>query len=90
MVIGSRQKFLAKSYDEINSKLENQLISRVDHAKSLGLIIDDRVMLTKLVIRYISSAIVALRRISALSTVVLIYYALIQPHSDYYSPSGID
>ena len=42
MVIGSRQKLLAESYDKINIKLENQLISRVDHAKSLGLIIDDR------------------------------------------------
>ena len=39
-VIGSRQKLLAESHNEINIKLEDQVISKVDHAKSLGLIID--------------------------------------------------
>ncbi|CAH3185257.1 unnamed protein product [Porites lobata] len=35
MVIGSRQKLLAESHNEINIKLEDQVISKVDHAKSL-------------------------------------------------------
>ncbi|CAH3182739.1 unnamed protein product, partial [Porites lobata] len=35
MVIGSRQKLLAESHNEINIKLEDQVISNVDHAKSL-------------------------------------------------------
>ena len=40
MVIGSRQKLLAESHNEINIKLEDQVI-KVDRAKSLGLIIDN-------------------------------------------------
>ena len=42
MVIGSRQKYLDESYDEMNINLESQVISRVDHAISVGLIIGDR------------------------------------------------
>ena len=42
IVIGSRQKLLAESHNEINIKLEDQVISKVDHEKSLGLIIDNR------------------------------------------------
>ena len=42
MVIGSRQKLLAESHNEINIKLEDQVISNVDHAKSVGLITDNR------------------------------------------------
>ena len=41
-VIGSHLKLLAKSHNEINIRLEDQMISKVDHAKSLGLIIDNR------------------------------------------------
>jgi len=41
MVISSRQKFLAENCSELNIQLDNQPISRVEHAKSLGLIIDD-------------------------------------------------
>ena len=40
MVISSRQMFLAKNCSELNIRLDNQPISRVEHAKSLGLIID--------------------------------------------------
>ena len=36
LVIGSRQKLLAESHNEINIKLEDQVISKVDHAKSLN------------------------------------------------------
>ena len=42
MVIGSRQKLLAESHNDINIKLEDQVISKVDHAKLLGLITDNR------------------------------------------------
>ena len=41
-VIGSRQKLLAEGHNEIDIKLEDQVNSNVDHAKSLGLIIDNR------------------------------------------------
>ena len=92
MVIGSRQKLSVERYDEINIKLENQPISRVDQAKSLGLIIDDRLSWSNHVgemCKKVSSAIGALRRIRPLisqSTAVLLYKALIQPHFDYCSP----
>lgn len=36
MVIGSRQKILAESYDDISKKIQDQVISRVDHVQSLG------------------------------------------------------
>ena len=65
---------------------------RVGHAKSLGLIIDDRLSWSNHIselCRKISSAIGALRRITSLisqSTAVQIYNALIQPHFDYCTP----
>ena len=42
MVINTRQKFLAENCSEINIQLDGHPIGRVEHAKSLGLIIDDR------------------------------------------------
>ena len=42
MVISTRQKFLAENCSEINIRLDGHPICRVEHAKSLGLIIDDR------------------------------------------------
>ena len=42
MIIGSRQRLLAESSEEICVSLENQRIERADHTKSLGLTIDDR------------------------------------------------
>ena len=66
MVVGSRQKFLAETFSEFNIQLDNQPISRVEYAKSLGLIIDDRLSWSnyiKELCRKISSAIGALRRI---------------------------
>ena len=77
MVIGSRQKLLAESHNEINIKLEDQVISNVDHAKSLGLIIDNRLSWSNHVnelCKKVTSAIGALRRIRPLisqSTAVL-------------------
>ena len=91
MVIGSHQKLLAESHNEIDIKLEDQVISNVDHAKSLGLIIDNRLSWSNHVnelCKKVTSAIGALRRIRPLisqSTAVLVYNSLIQPHFDYCS-----
>ena len=66
MVVSSRQKFLAENCSELNMPLDNQPISRVEHAKSLALIIDDRLSwsnyIKELCRKKISSAIGALRR----------------------------
>lgn len=86
MVISTRQKFLAENCSEINIQLDGQPICRVEHAKSLGLIIDDRLSWSnhiKELCRKISSAIVAPRLIRSLisqSTAIQIHDALIQPH----------
>ena len=91
MVIGSRQKLLAESHNKINIKLEDQVISKVDHAKSLGLIIDNRLSWSNHVnelCKKVTSAIGALRRIRPIisqSTAVLVYNSFIQPHFDYCS-----
>ena len=91
-MIGTRQKFLAENCSEINIQLDGHPISRVEHTKSLGLNIDDRLSWSnhiKDLCRKISSAIGALRRIRPLisqSTAVQIYNALIQPHFDYCAP----
>ena len=79
MVISTRQKLLAENCSEINIQLDDHPICRVEHAKSLGLIIDDRLSWSnhvKELCRKISSAIGALRRIRSLisqSTAVQIY-----------------
>ena len=92
MVIRTRQKFLAENCNEINVQLDGHPICRVEHATSLGLIIDDRLSLSnhiKELCRKISSAIGALRRIRSLisqSTAEQIYNALIQPYFDYCVP----
>ena len=95
MVISTRQKFLAENdCSEINIQLNGHPISRVEHTKSLGLNIDDRLSWSnhiKDLRKKISSAIGALRRIRPLispSTAVQIYNALIrQPHFDYWLPN---
>lgn len=90
--ISTRQKFLAENCSEINIQLDGHPICRVEHAKSLGLIIDDRLSWSnhiKELCRKISSATGALRRIRSLisqSTAVQIYNALIQPHFDNCAP----
>ena len=69
----------------------NGLLREVDHAKSLGLIIDDRLSWSNHVnelCKKVTSTISALRHIRPLisqSTVVLVYNSLIQPHFDYCS-----
>ena len=92
MVISTRQKFLAGNCSKINIQLDGHPISRVEHTKSLGLNIDDRLSWSnhiKDLCKKISSVIGALRRIRPLisqSTAVQIYNALIQPHFDYCAP----
>ena len=92
MVISTRQKSLAENCSEVNIQLDGQPICRVKHAKSLGLIVDDRLSWSnhiKELCRKISSAIGALRHIRSLisqSTAVQIYNALIQPNFDYCAP----
>ena len=93
-VIGFRQKLFAESHNEINNKLEDQVISKVDHAKSLGLIIDNRLSWSNHVnelCKKVTSAIGALRRIRPLisqSTVALVYNTLIQPHNQRVTSKG--
>jgi len=79
---GSRGKLLVESYNKINIKLEDQVISKVNHAKSLGLTIDDRLSWSNHVnelCKKVTSATGALRRIRPLisqSTVVEVYISL--------------
>ena len=95
------QKFLAENCSEINIQLDGHPICRVEHAKSLGLIIDDRLSWSnhiKELRRKISLAIGALRRIRSplisQSTCTALQlsakYALIQPHFDYCAPVSWD
>ena len=42
MVIGLRQRILANSNDQIQIKIDENIIKKVDYAKSLGVTIDDR------------------------------------------------
>ena len=46
MIIGSRQRLLAESNNETCVELESHRIEGVDHTKSLGLTIDDRLSWT--------------------------------------------
>ena len=86
MVVSYFQKFHAENCSELNIRLDNQPISRVRHAKSFGLIIDDRPSWSnyiKELYRKISSSMGAL---VSQSTAVKIYNALIQPHFDCCAP----
>ena len=91
MIIGSRQRLDTQS-DEIDIEIDGEKIKRVDHTKSLGLVIDDRLSWSKHVeeiSRKVSSSIGALKRVRSfisINTAVQIYNALILPHFDYCSP----
>ena len=79
MVICSCQKLLTESHNEIKIKVEDQVISKVYHAKSLGLIINKRLSWSNHVnelCKKVTSTIGALRHIRPLisqSTTVLVY-----------------
>ena len=91
MIIGSRQR-LNTQCDEVNIRIDDEIIKRVDRTKSLGLTIGDRLSWSNHVdeiCRNVSSAIGALKRIRhfiSANTALQIYNALILPHFDYCSP----
>jgi hypothetical protein len=87
MIIGSRQKIRVID-GEINIKINDNKINRVDIVKSLGLHIDEHlswsVHIRKLC-KKIASAIGALKRIRPLiatDIAIQVYQSLIQPHFD--------
>ena len=88
MIIGSRQR-LNTQCDEVDIQIDDEMIRKVDHTKSLGLTIDDRLSWSNYVdqiCRNVSSAIGVLKRIRHLisaNTALEIYNALILPHFDY-------
>ena len=88
MIIGSRQKIRVID-GEMNIKINDNKINRVDFVKSLGLHIDEHlswsVHIRKLC-KKIASAIGALKRIRPFittNTAIQVYQSLIQPHFDY-------
>ena len=91
MIIGSRQR-LSVQCDDLEIRIDDQIIKRVDHTKSLGLTIDDRLSWCKHVdeiCKKVSSAIGVLKRVRPFiskETAIQIYNALIMPHFDYCSP----
>ena len=91
MIIVSRQRLHTQS-DEIDIEIDGEKIKRVDHTKSLGLIIDDRLSWSKHfeeISRKVSSCIGALKRVRpfiSINTAVQICNALILPHLDDCSP----
>ncbi len=88
MVIGSQQKL--RSIDsEINIRINENEITRVESVKSLGVYIDKHLTwhdhIDKLC-KKVASAIGALKRVRSFITIdasIQIYQALIQPHFDY-------
>ena len=91
MIIGSRQRLSAQC-DDVEIRIDDQIIKRVDHTKSLGLTIDAQLSWAKHVeeiCKKVSSAIGALKRVRPFiskETAIQIYNALIMPHFDYCSP----
>ena len=91
MIIGSRQRLSAQC-DDVEIRIDDQIIERVDQTKSLGLFIDAHLSWCKHVeeiCKKVSSAIGALKRVRPFiskETAIQIYNALIIPHFDYCSP----
>ena len=91
MIIGSRQR-LSVQCDDLEIRIDDQIIKRVGHAKSLSLTIDDHFSWCKHIdeiCKKVSSAIGALKRVRLFilkETAIQIYSALIIPHFDYCSP----
>ena len=91
MIIGSRQRLSAQC-DDVEIRIDDQIIKRVDHTKSLGLTIDAQLSWGKHVeeiCKKVSSAIGTLKRVQPFiskETAIQIYNALIMPHFDYCSP----
>ena len=88
MIIGSRQR-LNTQCDEVDIRIDDEMIKRVDRIKSLGLTILSWSNHVDEICRKVSSAIGAFKRIRhfiSANTALQIYNALILPHFDYCSP----
>ena len=91
MIIRSRQRLSAQC-DDVETRIDDQSINRVDHTKSLDLTIDAQLSQgkhVKEICKKVSSAVGALRRVRPFiskETAIQIYNALIMPHFDYCSP----
>ena len=91
--MGSRQR-LDTQIDEIDIEIDGEKIKRVDHTKSLGHVIDDRLSWSKHVeeiSRKVSSSIGALKRVwpfISINTAVQIYNALFYLTSITAAPFG--
>ena len=69
MIIGSRQRLSAQC-DEVEIRIDDQIIKRVDHTKSLGLTIDAQLPRgehVEEICKKVSSAIGALKRVPPLT-----------------------
>ena len=82
MIIGSRQRLSAQC-DDVEIRIDDQIIKRVDHTKSLGLTIDAQLSWGKHVeeiCKKVSSAIGALKRVRPFiskETAIQIYNAFL-------------
>ena len=91
MIIESRQR-LSVQCDVLEIRIDDQIIKRVDHTKSLGLTVDDHLSWCKHVnetCKKVSSAIGAFKGVRPFipkETAIQIYNVLIMPHFDYCSP----
>ena len=91
MIIGSRKRLSAQC-DDVEIRIDDQIIKRVDHTKSLGLTIDAQLSWgkhVKEICKKVSSAIGVLKRVRPFiskETAIQIYNTLIMPHFDYCSP----
>ena len=93
MIIGSRQR-LSVQNEDVEIRIDDQIIKQVEHTKSLGVTIDAQLTWCKHVEeigKKVSSAISALKRVRPFipkETAIQIYNALIVPCFDYCSPVG--
>ena len=92
MIIGTRQKFITQDLNRINVRVDDNPIKRVQHTKSLGLIIGDNLQWKNhinAICKKISSGIGALKRVKQFickDTAEKVYSSLIDPYFNYCSP----
>ena len=92
MIIGTRQKLITQDLNRINVRVDDTPIKRVQHTKSLGLIIDDNLQWKNhinAICKKISSGIGALKRVRRFickDTAEKVYSSLIDPYFNYCSP----
>ena len=92
MIIGTRQKLITQDLNRINVRVDDTPIKRVQHTKSLGLIIDDNLQWKNhinSICKKISSGIGVLKRVRRFickDTAEKVYSSLIDPYFNYCSP----